>query len=325
MTTPRGEGRFRLGLAVLLAAALVGVGVVLVSSAHVGARSYTAELSHTAGLRAGEEVQVAGVGVGEVTGIELTAPPHRTVRVHFTVDDDIHLGSRTTAEVKVATLLGTHYLMVVPAGAGELDGAIPVSRTRVPFNLQDVIDAAAPELQEFDTGEIQRAMATLADTLDQSRDELGPALDGVRRISAVAARRSDELGELLGAARRVSAQLVDSSGDLVTLMRQADLVLDTLRARRTTIHQLLADLATFGRELAGAVEDTRGDLGPTLRGLGTVIDVLHRHERDLDDAIRDLAPAVRYFANASGTGPYLNQHVPGAMPDNVTCHLEGRC
>lgn len=320
------DGRFRLGLAVLMVAGLLGVGVGAVSLVDPGARTYTAELSHTAGLRVGEEVQVAGVGVGEVTGIALTDPPERVVRVSFTVDDDLRLGARTLAEVKVATLLGTHYLEVVPAGAGELaDDTIPVDRTRVPFNLQDVLDTATPELEQLDTETIRRSMARLADTLDGSREELGPALDGVQRLSAAAARRSDDLGRLLAAAREVTGQLVTSGGDLVVLMEQADLVLDTLRVRRDTIHRLLADLATFGRELSRTVEDTRDDLAPMLRDLGTVIRVLRQHSGAIDDALRDLAPATRYFANASGTGPYLNQHVPGALPDNVTCRVERRC
>ena len=322
----QGGGHFRLGLLVLLVVALVGAGVGLLAAADPGARTYTAELGHTAGLRVGEEVQVAGVGVGEVTGIELTDPPDRTVRVRFTVDDGLRLGSRTSAEVKVATLLGTHYLQVLPAGGGTLaDDTIALARTSVPFNLQDVLDTVTPELQQLDAAAIRRSMARLADTLDGSREELGPALDGVRRLSVVAARRTEDLGRLLGASRRVTGQLVESGGDLVALMGQADLILDTLRARRTTIHALLADLATFGQELGRTIEDTRGDLAPMLRDLDTVIRVLHRHEGALDVAIRDLAPATRYFANASGTGPYLNQHVPGGLPDNVTCHYERRC
>lgn len=324
--SPERRHRFRVGLAGLVALALVAGLIALASSLRVGAAEFSAELEHTGGLRPGEEVQVAGVGVGEVTAVELAGRDQQRVTVHFTVDDDVRLGDATSAEVKVATLLGTHYLEVTPAGAGRLTGdRIPLERTRVPFNLQDVIDASAPELEEFDTAAIERSMAVLADTLDSSREELGPALDGVRDLSQVAAARSADLGRLLRAARQVTGQLTESGGDLVTLMRQADLLLDTLRSRRTTIHALLRDLATFGEELAGVIEDTRADVTPMLRDLSTVIGVLRRHERSLDTAITSLAPAARYFANASGTGPFLNQYVPGGLPDNVTCRVEGHC
>ena len=65
------------------------------------------------------------------------------------LDSDVDLGSRTEATVKVATLLGTHYLEVDPSGTGALaDGTIPLERTSVPYNLQDVMESGARALDE---------------------------------------------------------------------------------------------------------------------------------------------------------------------------------
>lgn len=313
----------KVGLVTLLVVALLGAGVSAAARIAPGTERYTAVLEHTGGLRVGEEVQVAGVGVGEVTGIALG---DEVVEVDFTVDDGVRLGAGTSAEVKVATLLGTHYLLVSPSGEGELaDATIPADRTRVPFNLQDVIDEAVPEIDAFDTAAIERSLATVADTMEAAGGELGPALDGVRRLSAVVVERSEDLGELLGATRDVTRRLSDSGADLVALMRHADAILDTLRVRRETIHVLLRDLAELGDQLAGVVEDTRADLAPTLRDLVTVTDLLTEHAGDLRRAVRTLSLASRYFANASGTGPWLDQYVPGATPDNLECILERAC
>ncbi|WP_235736159.1 MlaD family protein [Nocardioides alcanivorans] len=110
--TPAGYRRVGvIGVAVL---ALVAGLIAATSTFPFGKNTYTAELEHTAGLRVGEEVQVAGVGVGDVTKIELDG---KSVIVEFTVDNDIRLGRDTTAEVKVATLLGTHFLLINPQGA----------------------------------------------------------------------------------------------------------------------------------------------------------------------------------------------------------------
>ncbi|MBC9731888.1 MCE family protein [Nocardioides marmotae] len=313
----------RVGLVTLCVLALLAAGVSAAARLAPGAERYTAVLEHTGGLRVGEEVQVAGVGVGEVTGIELG---EERVEVAFTLDGDLRLGARTSAEVKVATLLGTHYLQVSPAGDGELpDATIPLDRTRVPFNLQDVIDEVVPEVDAFDTATIERSLAQVAATMEAAGGELGPALDGVRRLSAVVVERSDDLGELLGATRDVSRRLVNSGTDLVALMRHADAILDTLRVRRQTIHALLRDLAELGTQLAAVVEETEADLAPTLRDLVVVTDLLEEHADDVRDTVRALAPSARYFANASGTGGWLDQYVPGATPDNLECILERSC
>ena len=71
--------------------------------------------------------------------------------------------------------------------------------------------------------------------------------------------------------------------------------------------------------------DTRADLKPTLRDLDKVIALLRRNDRELTATITTLAPAARYFANAGGTGRWLDQNTPGSTPDNVGCREEGRC
>lgn len=315
---------YRIGLIGLATLCVVASLVAAASGLAVGERTYTAQLEHTAGLRIGEEVQVAGVGVGEVTDISLAGGDH--VDVEFTVDDDIHLGDKTVAEVKVATLLGTHLLMVQPIGEGELaDATVPVDQTRVPFNLQDVLDVGQPELEEVDAEEIERSLGQLAQVLGRSGDDLGPALDGVQALSDLVATRSEGLGRLLVAARRVTRQLNQSSGDVLAMMRQADLILDALRTRRETIHALLQDLQVFGQQIAGVIEDTEGDLAPTLRDIQTVSDLLQKHKTALSRALEVLGPAARYFANGAGTGPWLDQYTVGGTPDNVNCVEELSC
>ena len=112
---------FRIGIAAFVGLGLLGALIVVISTVSFGTRSYTAQLPHTAGLRVGESVQVAGVDSGEVTGIELAGDK---VLVEFTVDRSIRLGRDTEAAVKVSTLLGTHYLDIDPQGAGRAGARI---------------------------------------------------------------------------------------------------------------------------------------------------------------------------------------------------------
>jgi len=114
---------FRIGLVTIAAGAVVGLLVVLFTFVSFGTRSYTAVLAQTAGLRAGEDVEVYGIPKGEVKSIELAGD---VVKVRFVLDSDIDLGDESTAAVKVATLLGTHYLAVSPAGSGHAD-TIPLA------------------------------------------------------------------------------------------------------------------------------------------------------------------------------------------------------
>lgn len=314
---------FRIGLVALLVVALLGALVVGLSRASFGTRSYTAVLEHAAGLRAGESVEVHGVTVGKVREVRLV---DRLVEVTFTVDRGIELGALSSASVKVATLLGTHYLDVDPAGGCCLAGPIPVERTTVPYNLQDVLDEGAGKLQELDPVVLARALSAVADTLGTSAEEIGPALQGVAALSEVVTRRGAQVSALLAAARSVSDQLSASSPDLVELMQQSNLVITELTSRREAIHTLLVETTALSEALSAVVDQTKDDLKPALTHLNRVIATLNDQDEKLTRTLDAMAPSVRYVANALGNGPWLSLHLPApALPaDDSRCGL-GDC
>jgi len=320
-----GRDPFKTGLVAIAILGVVGVAVIFLSVANFGTKSYTAVLEHTGGLRSGEDVKVHGVTNGKVTGIELE-DDH--VVVSFVLDSDLDLGSRTEATVKVATLLGTHYLEVDPSGTGELaEGTIPLERTSVPYNLQDVLESASGALDELDPELLAEALTQMAGTLGASQDQIRPALEGVARLSDVIATRSDQTGALLSAARSVTDQLAASSDDIIGMMKQTNLVITEVTSRRQAIHRLLIETTELTRALQSIVESTKGKLQPALRDLNDVIRFLNQQDDQLRHVLDVMAPAVRYVANAAGNGPWVDLFAdPPALPaDDVSCHMRGDC
>ncbi len=312
---------FKIGLVAIGVGALIGLLVVAWTFIPFGSKTYTAMLAQTAGLRVGEDVEVHGVPVGQITGIELAGDK---VRVSFTVDKSVDVGKDSSAEVKVATLLGTHYLAVEPAGTGELD-EIPLSRTSVPYNLQDVLEKGTGNLQKLDPALLAKALTEASKTLTATSASLGPALDGVARLSEVVTKRSDQTTALLTAARSVTDQLSASSADIVTLMRQSNLVISEITRRRAAIHSLLVDTTTLSRNLNGIITETQADLGPAFRQLNEVLKTLREQDATLKGLLEQMAPTVRYLANATGNGPWgdLWLQDPAIPPDDLSCKLGG--
>lgn len=306
---------YRLGLvAIALLGVLAGL-VVVLSLVSFGKSTYTARLEHTGGLRAGEDVQVAGVSSGEVKSIELDGDK---VIVEFTLDKDIDLGKDTTAAVRVATLLGTHFLKIDPRGAGELsDSTIPLEQTSVPYNLQDVLESGAEALGELDPKLLAKALTTLSDTIGATGEELGPALDGITRVSEVVATRVNQADGLLKSAKSVADQLSASTGDIVTLMKQSQLVLDEIVRRRDALHKLLVDATALLKALNSITATAEKEIGPALKDLNTTLDVLRAHEKDLKSTFDTLAPTVRYLTNVGGNGPWLDVYIPNILPNTA--------
>jgi phospholipid/cholesterol/gamma-HCH transport system substrate-binding protein len=314
---------FKVGIAAIGVGVLIALLIAAFTFIPFGTKTYTAYLAQTAGLRVSEDVEVHGVPVGQVRSIKLAGDK---VKITFTVSKSVHLGDRTTATVKVATLLGTHYLAVDPAGGGELT-AIPLSRTSVPFNLQDVLEKGTGNLQKLDPVLLAKALTETSKTLTATSQNIGPALTGIARLSEAVQNRSGQTAALLTAARKVTDQLSSSAGDITTLMRQANLVIGEITSRRAAIHTLLVETTSLARSLGGIIDDTKADIGPAFRQLNSVLQTLREQDRTLRDLLDKVAPTVRYVANATGNGPWgdLWLQSPAIPPDDLNCKLKGGC
>src|SRR5215468_3988116 len=98
-----------------------------------GGTDYTAYFAEAAGLQPGNEVRIAGVSVGQVTGVSLAGAK---VAVTFKVKN-AWVGDRSTAAIEIKTVLGDKYLALDPLGKAPQDPAqpIPLSRTTTPYDV----------------------------------------------------------------------------------------------------------------------------------------------------------------------------------------------
>jgi phospholipid/cholesterol/gamma-HCH transport system substrate-binding protein len=94
-----------------------------------GGTQYAADFTEAAGLLAGNGVLVAGVKVGQVTGVDLAG---NHVRVTFRGKGG-WIGDRSTAVIKIRTLLGEKFIGSMNGSAA---GSSPISVARAGDHLQ---------------------------------------------------------------------------------------------------------------------------------------------------------------------------------------------
>lgn len=269
--------------------------------------SYTAEFSDASGLRAGNVVQIAGIRVGRVNDVVIDGDK---VVVHFDVDD-AELGEKTRASVQVFNLLGEKFLDIVPQGSGDLDGGtIPLDRTDAGYDIVGTLSTLTTKTEEINTEQLGTALSTLAGTLKQAAPEVRSSFRGLSRISQTIASRDEELEVLLERAGSVTDLLDQRKGDLVTLMKEGELVFEELIARREAIHSLLVNARKLATELEGLARDNQAQIAPALEELGKTTKFLTDREELLRRTIHDLGPYASILINIIGTGPWFDAYVP---------------
>lgn len=278
-----------------------------------GGDTYYATFSEAGGLRAGDEVRMAGVRIGEVDSIELK---DGYVRVGFKIKSDASFGDQTEAAIKVKTILGDMFLAIVPRGSGQLDegATIPVDRTQSPYDVVDAFSDLAKTSEDIDTDQLAKSLTTLADLTRSTPEEFRKALQGVSALSTTIADKNEQIGSLLKNLQRVSDVLDSRDQDVVALMRDADVLFRALVQRRQAIHNILVATADLSTQLTGLVRDSRADLKPALEHLDSVLGVLNKNQDNLDNSLRLLAPFYRYFANVFGNGPWWDTYVSNLPP-----------
>ena len=119
---------------------------------------------------------------------------------------------------------------------------------------------------------------------------------------------------LLTNLRKVSGVLADRDDDIVALMKDSDVLLRALVARRESVHRLLVSTSQLSTELTALVQQSRADLKPALSNLRSVVGVLRKNQANIDNSMRLLAPFYRVFASTLGNGPWFDTYIFNLPP-----------
>ena len=272
-----------------------------------GGEKHQAYLAETAGLRAGDEVRVAGVKVGKVTDVRLERDK---VLVTFRVKG-VDVGDESTAAVKIKTLLGKKFLAVDPRGTGDLDEPIALDHTTTPYDVQAAFSDLSKKIGEIDTDQMEAALQTMGEVLQDTPASVRGTVDGLTRLSETISKRDDELGALFKATDDVTGTLAARNDEIGKLIDDGDLLLDELANRREAIRRMLKATRTLGVELTGLVQDNQEQLRPALEKLDKVAAMLQRNQRHLNDAIAVLGPYYRMLTSAMGNGHWIDSYICG--------------
>ncbi|MFI6867837.1 MlaD family protein [Nocardia sp. NPDC050406] len=227
--------------AILLAICLLGVGALYVVP--FGKHTYTAELSEAQSVKAGDDVRIAGISVGEVESLELK--PDKVV-MKFTVDSDVFMGDQTSLDIRMLTVVGGHYVAVFPAGEKPLgDTAIPTDRVRLPYSLVQTFQDAATPLQKIDGDSLHRNLTALGGSLEAAPDTLRTTLDTVGTYVDALNRQRDQVSNAIAVADEYVRMYDGAKTDLGRLMDNANILVTVLLDKHSEMAEairLLSDV-----------------------------------------------------------------------------------
>jgi phospholipid/cholesterol/gamma-HCH transport system substrate-binding protein len=277
-----------------------------------GGTGYTAYFAEDAGLQPGNEVRVAGVVVGRVTGVSLAGDK---VAVAFKVKN-AWVGNQTRAAIRIKTLLGDKYLALYPGGKRPQDPGqpIPLARTRSPYDVTQAFNGLGQEVSQINTVQLGKSLQTLSEAFSGTPPYTRSALRGLASLSQAIASRDSQLAGLLQGAKNVTGALAAEDAKFAKLLGDGNLLLAELRQRQAAIHALLTGTQALAVQLSGLVTDNQAKLGPALAALDQVTTILARNQANLKKALALAGPYYRLLGNALGNGRWFDTYLCNLVP-----------
>lgn len=302
----------------------VGIAVAVVTVAAVlnydklplfnAGSTFQAYFAEVAGLKDDAQVQVAGLEVGKVSGIELQGD---RVLVTFSVAKNIPVGDRSEAAIKTKTILGNKFLDVTPRGGGRQSGPIPLERTASPYQLTDAIGELTTTVSGLDTRQLSDSLQTLADTFASTVPDVQPALQGVARLSQSLDARDSELRTLIENANKASTVLSSRTDKIVRLVHDSDALLAELLAQSDALDRISSDISRLSKQLSGFVADNRDQFKGALEKLNGALATVNNRKDKVQKSIKLLNNFSLSLGEAVAGGPFFKAYLVNLLPGQV--------
>jgi phospholipid/cholesterol/gamma-HCH transport system substrate-binding protein len=303
---------------------------------HLLEHTYTMEGTFTdaAGLRNGDDVKVAGVKVGRVTGIRADREKG-LVKVEWVVNDGVDIKDGAGADIALETLLGSKFIRITNADAGRQAMAdlprdkrvIPhetctkagacVKRTTTPVDVFDLTRNATERIEATDNAKLNLLINQLADITHGKRGTVTDLVNGIDQVASAINERETQLKNLLDHADELSGNLAAKDQTLVRLIDSSRVILDFLVERRAELAQALGGGSDAVRQLSRVIETNRTQLDAILTDLDPTLATVRSNLPDLNRALAYGGPAFYGQSLAGSHGPWLDIYVAALGPDII--------
>jgi virulence factor Mce-like protein len=271
--------------------------------------AYRAQFSDVAGLVEGDEVRIAGVRVGQVTGIGLADAQDRpTAEVELEVSADVPIPAAVRATIKYRNLVGQRYISLTEGeGSGgetlEEGAVIPLARTRNALDLTTLFGGFQPLLQALSPADVNRVSYEIiqvfqgeAGTMESLLGHVASLTDSLADKDAVIGSVIENLTTVMGTVAARDQQL----SDLVVNLQQ---FVTGLAGDREAIFDSLQTIDELAVATSGFLEDVRPPLSADIQALGdlsgNLADTGHLVERFLQLAPTKIDLITRTAINGS--------------------------
>jgi phospholipid/cholesterol/gamma-HCH transport system substrate-binding protein len=293
---------------------LTGLLITVIGSiSFVPTRHYSAIFSDATQVQGGDEVRLAGVKVGEVTGLHLY--DRNYAEVNFKLDKTIHLNNQAKIAIQYQNLIGQRFLAIQEQPGGAPQSAsqpIPAARTITALNLTDLFNGFKPLFQALTPQQVNQLSMEIIQTLQGEGGTLQQLLSNTAQLTTSIANKDAVVGQVVDNLGALLATVDDRDTKLTSLIGNFRNLMVGLAKNRDTINTSLPDLSRLLTSTSSLLSQARRPLHTDIGHLGDLASKVNSTKTQLDQVLKALPHKLTVITRTASYGAWFNFYLCGA-------------
>lgn len=281
-----------------------------IANLSVGATTgYYARFTDVTGLNTGDDVDIAGVRVGEVTSIGVV--DRNLAQVGFSVQTGRQLPASVTATVYYKNLIGERYVNLA-AGTGPPGdllppgGTIPLSQTTPALNLTTLFDGFQPLFEALSPGDVNQLANEIIQVLQGEGTTVNGVIANIGTLTTTLANKASVIDSVISNLNEVVTTVNSRGGELATLVTTLQQLVSGLAADRQPIGNAVSAMSSLTNATAGLLAQANPPLASDISSLGQLSATLADNDPEISTFLQNLPDKETDLARLSSYGSWFN-------------------
>lgn len=304
----------KLGIFVLASVLITGLLAVIMGHLTVGSEhGYKAIFASASELKSGDDVRVAGVSVGSVTGVQVYNRDEAIVS--FTVTSGLPLTQNTGAEIRFLNIVGDRYLALNEGAPGAQvlnpGSVIPESRTTPALDLTALFNGFQPLFQALTPKDVNDLSMNLIQVLQGEGGNVSDLLAKTASLTTSLADRDQLINQVITNLNGTLTTIDSRHQQLDNLLTGLEQWMGHLAGDRALIGDSIQSVSTLTQEVADLVTQARPFAKEDIAQLRRVMTILNQPSSQalLDEALKQLPTTLRRQARIGTFGSWYNYYL----------------
>jgi phospholipid/cholesterol/gamma-HCH transport system substrate-binding protein len=297
---------------VVTALATAVLAISIASSGVNGTVGYKAVFKDVAGLIVGDDVDIAGVRIGQVTSISVEGG--HLALVGFAVQAGRRLPASVTATIYYRNLVGQRYIELSqgagPVGRNLAPGqTIPLTRTTPALSLTELFNGFQPLFSALSPGDVNRLSGEIIQLLQGEGTTVDSLLANIASLTTALATKDRVIDELIGNLNSVVRTINSRGNDLSDTVAVLAQLVSGLAADRQPIGSAISALSRLSTATAGLLQVGRAPLRQDIAALGQLSSNLADNTPLVDAFLQNLPAKMADISRLASYGSWLNLYL----------------